>query len=156
MESTNIYNGLLPKLASHFIRLKDVYEKPFYDRYLIFLKWTKEEEDKVLDSMIQDIKFTDHYFLENDPSIDKTILVGKHAGKKTLSVMTNCQKEDLIDFINYILFRPGIYAGKEWKISEIFATWLSEGAPTLIEKESINEYLLVQIREKYNLLAANF
>ena len=54
MAKTNIYDGILPKLASHFIRLQDVYEEPFYDRYLIFLKWTKTDEEKILDSIISD------------------------------------------------------------------------------------------------------
>lgn len=132
MQKTNIYDGVLPKLASHYIRLQDVYEEPFYDRYLIFLKWTKADEEKILDSIIKDIKFTGNYFIENNPSIDKEIITGKYAGKKTLGVMTACSTSDLIDFFNYIIARPRLYAGKEWKISEIFATWLSEGAPTVI------------------------
>lgn len=132
LEKTNIYDGLLPKLASHFIRLQDVYDEPFYDRYLIFLKWAKVDEEKILDSIIKDIKFTGNYFIENNPSIDKAITTGKYAGKNTLTVMTACNTSDLIDFFNYIIARPRLYAGKEWKVSEIFATWLSEGAPTVI------------------------
>ena len=132
MEKTNIYDGVLPKLASHFISLQDVYEEPFYDRYLIFLKWTKDDEEKALDSIIKDIQFTGNYFMENNPSIDKVITTGKYKGKKTLTVMTACNTSDLIDFFNYIIARPRLYAGKEWKVSEIFATWLSEGAPTIL------------------------
>lgn len=134
MEKTNIYNGFFPKLASHFIRLQDVYEQPFYDRYLIFLNWTMTDEDKVMDTIIRDIRFTGNYFLETNPSIDKPISAGKYAGKKTLAVMTECNISDLIDFFNYIIARPRLYAGKEWKVSEIFATWLSEGAPTIVAK----------------------
>lgn len=132
MEKTNIYDGFLPKLASHFIRLQDVYEEPFYDRYLIFLKWTKNDEEKALDSIIKDIQFTGNYFIENNPSIDKAITTGKYKGKKTLTIMKDCSKTDLIDFFNYIIARPRLYAGKEWKVSEIFATWLSEGAPMIL------------------------
>lgn len=136
LHKTTIYDGMLPKLAAHFIRLKDVYEKPFYDRYLIFLEWTKEEEQEQIDSMVRDIRFTGKYFIENNPSIDKPIKNGKYAGKQTLTVMTECESADLVDFFNYVLARPRIYAGKEWKISEIFATWLSEGAPTVISDNS--------------------
>ena len=134
MAKTNIYDGILPKLASHFIRLQDVYEEPFYDRYLIFLKWSKDDEEKILDSIIKDIQFTGNYFIENNPSIDKTITTGKYAGKKTLTVMSECSKTDLIYFFNYIIARPRLYAGKEWKVSEIFATWLSEGAPMVLSE----------------------
>ncbi|MEO5946018.1 MAG: hypothetical protein ABIP79_04325 [Chitinophagaceae bacterium] len=132
LKKTNIYDGFFPKLASHFIRLQDVYDEPFYDRYLIFLKWTKADEEKILDSIIKDIIFTGNYFIENNPGIDKAITTGKYAGKKTLSVMTACNTSDLSDFFNYIIARPRLYAGKEWKVSEIFATWLSEGAPTVM------------------------
>lgn len=135
LNKTNIYEGILPKLAAHFIRLKDVYEEPFYDRYLIFLKWTQKEEQEQIDSMVRDIRFTGNYFIENNPAIDKPIINGKYAGKKTLSVMTECESADLLTFFDYVLARPAIYAGKEWKISEIFATWLSEGAPTIIKEK---------------------
>lgn len=132
MDKTNIYEGFLPKLASHFIRLQDVYEEPFYDRYLIFSKWSKADENKAIDTIIRDIKFTGNYFLENNPSMDVKITTGKYAGKKTFAVMTECNTSDLVDFFNYMIARPRLYAGKEWKVSEIFATWLSEGAPTVV------------------------
>jgi hypothetical protein len=34
---------------------------------------------------------------------------------------------------NYMIARPRLYAGREWKIAELFATWLSEGAPTVLK-----------------------
>lgn len=129
MGKTNIYDGLMPKLAAHFIRLKDVYDQPFYDRYLIFQKWTENEERTSIESMVKDIQFTGQYFIKNEPAIDKDITTGKFAGITTLSVMKNCKKEDLINFLNYIIYKPRIYAGQELKISEIFATWISEGTP---------------------------
>lgn len=106
MNKTNIYDGLIPKLAAHFIRLKDVYEQPIYDRYLVFQKWTHDEERSILDSMVKDIQFTGNYFINNDPSIDKNITQGKYAGSKTLSVMKNCKQDDLKSFLNYIIHRP--------------------------------------------------
>ena len=98
------------------------------------MKWTKTDEEKILDSIISDIKFTGNYFIENNPSMDKPITTGKYTGKKTLTVMTECSKTDLIYFFNYIIARPRLYAGKEWKVSEIFATWLSEGAPMVLSE----------------------
>lgn len=133
MDKTNIYYGQVAKLAGHFIRLQSVYEEPFYDRYLIFNKWTKDDEEKLLDSVIADIRFTGNYFLENDPSMNIEIKSGPYKGKKVLSVMTECQKNDVINFFDYIIARPRLYAGKTWKVSEIFATWVSEGAPTVIK-----------------------
>ncbi|MCB0776155.1 MAG: hypothetical protein KDB99_07505 [Chitinophagaceae bacterium] len=129
MDKTDIYYGRIPQLASFFIQFQDVYEQRFFDRYLVFLKWSEEEESRLMDSMAADIRFTGNYFLENDRSMDKVIQAGSYKGKNILSVMSACTKKDLQDFIDYILARPRLYAGKQWKVSEIFATWLDAGAP---------------------------
>jgi len=131
-DASMVYAGLLPKLASHFIQLQNVYEDRFYDRYIIFLSWTKVDEQKALDSIIKDIQFTGRYYLENDPSVDKEIQTGKYKGNKVLSQMTVCDNSILTEFLQYIIARPRLYAGRQWKVAEIFATWLSEGAPTVI------------------------
>ncbi len=133
MDKTNIYYGQIPQIASHFIRLQDVYEEPLFDRYSIFSYWTEADEKKVIDSMVADIKFTGKYFIENNPSIDKPINSGDYKGKKTLHVMAECKSADVIKFLDYVIARPRLYAGRDWKISEVFATWLSEGAPTVIK-----------------------
>jgi hypothetical protein len=134
MNKTTIFYGQVPKLASHFIQLQDVYEVPLYDRYLIFNNWTKEKEKTLIDSMVVDIKFTGNYFIQNDPSMDKLATSGQFKGNKTLSVMANCQPAYVKDFLDYMIARPRLYAGKKWKISEIFATWVSEGAPTVVKE----------------------
>lgn len=134
MEKANIYDGQVPKLASHFIRLQDVYETNLYDRYAVFLNWSKEDEDKILDSIVADIQFTGSYFLKENPDMDILIQNGDYKGQKTLHVMIKCKRKDVINFFDYILARPRNYAGKEWKVSEIFATWLSEGAPVVLKE----------------------
>jgi hypothetical protein len=40
---------------------------------------------------------------------------------------------DVKTFLKYVAARPTKYAGKPWKISEIFATRVVTGAPTVIE-----------------------
>ena len=129
MDRTNIYYGLIPKLAGHFIRLQNVYGQPFYDRYTIFLNWSEKDEQQVLDSLIADINFTGKYFMDNDPSMNQLITSGAYEGKKTLSVMISCKDDDIKKFLEFVIARPRSYAGKEWKVSEIFATWLINGAP---------------------------
>ena len=59
----------------------------------------------------------------------KDIFEQSYKGKKVLSVMIACKSSYVKDFMSYIIARPRLYAGKKWKISEIFATWLVEGAP---------------------------
>lgn len=135
MDKTNIWDGQIPKLASHFIQLQDVYENRFYDRYLIFINWTESQERSLLDSMVADIRFTGKYFQENDPSMDIILRSGKYKGKKILSVMIDCKTEDVTDFVDYVIARPKLYAGRQWKLSEVFATWLEAGAPAIIKEE---------------------
>jgi hypothetical protein len=134
VERAKIFNGNIVPLATHYIGLNDVYGEPLYNRSDIFSKWTKADEDRTLDSMIADIHFTANYFLENNPSMNVRIKSGKNEGKMVLNTMLTSKKADIIDFFEYMAVRPNLYAGREWKISEVFATWLSEGAPVVIKR----------------------
>jgi len=129
MDKTAIYYGRIVKLASYFIQLQDVYKNRFFDRYTVFLQWTEEDEKAIIDSMVRDIKFTGDYFLKSDTSKNMLIKKGTFNGKRVLDVMASCDPGFVTDFIDYLLIRPRQYAGREWKITEIFATWLIEGAP---------------------------
>lgn len=133
VEKPPVYNGQILKLASHFIRLQTVYETPLYDPYSIFYQWEKPDETALIDSMVADIKFTGTYFIQNNPSMDVLATKGPFKGKKTFYVMTECKPGYVKDFLDYMIARPRLYAGREWKISEVFATWVSEGAPTVIK-----------------------
>lgn len=133
MNKPAVYAGNMLRVASHYILLKDVYENPLYDRYTIFSQWTKNDEDRVMDSIVADIHFTGDYFLKNNPEMNIKIKSGKNQDKPVLNTMIACTKKDVIDFFAYMIARPSLYAGQEWKVSEVFATWLSEGAPTVIK-----------------------
>ena len=132
-EKTGIYYGQVPQLAAHFIELQNVYEQPLYDRYTVFYQWTETDERTLIDSIVQDIRFTGDYFMKNDPSMDKLINGGAYKGRKVLNVMTECREADVTDFIGYMIARPRLYAGRKWKVSEVFATWLANGAPAVLK-----------------------
>jgi hypothetical protein len=129
MVRTNIYYGLFPKLASHFIRLQDVYGNAFYDRYQVFREWSALDEDRLIDSIQKDIRVTGKYYLEKEPSMDLVVESGLYQGGKLLSLMAECNAGDVRRFLEYVIEHPRLYAGNEWKISEIFATWIKNGAP---------------------------
>jgi hypothetical protein len=128
-----IYYGNIPRLASHFIGLKNIYDNSFYDRYTVFSKWDKSNEEALLDSMVVDIHFCGDYFLTNSPSMNVKIASGKYKDKMVLNTMIVCGKGDITDFLEYMIARPRLYAGKEWKLCEVFATWLVSGAPTVVK-----------------------
>ena len=125
LDSTNIYYGRIPRLASHFIRLKDVYDNPFYDRYLVFNKWTPDDEQLAIDSMLADIRFTGNWMKENNSTQDIKVESGRYANRTVFEVMINCREQDLIDFLEYVLANPRNYAGGNWKATETFATWVT-------------------------------
>ena len=133
MNKTNIYFGQLPKIAAHFIQLHNVYDTPLYDPYTIFLQWAPVDENNLLDSMVTDIRFTGNYFLKEAPAMNAAVKSGDNKGKKVLDLMMACTKKNVMDFLDYIIARPRLYAGKEWKTAEIFATWLVEGAPKVVK-----------------------
>lgn len=127
----SVYNGYLIKLASYYILLQNVYEDSYYNRDEIFIKWSKDDEKAALDSMLADIKFTANYFLKEQPSLNVAVKGGRYDGKMVLNAMITSTLTDLTDFLDYIYVKPLLYAGSQWKISEVFATWLSSGAPTV-------------------------
>lgn len=134
IDRTPVYYKNIARLASYFIELQSVYEKPFYNRYDVFSHWDERDEKMVGDSLRADIRFTANYFLENNPEMNVKIKGGRYDGKMVLNTMKECSSEDVTDFLEYMIARPYLYAGRPWKISEIFATWLSVGSPTVIKK----------------------
>lgn len=128
-----VYRGEIINLAAQFIGLQDVYGTAMYDRYKVFTAWTKQDEERLLDSALADIRFTADYFLKNSPEMNIKIKSGSKEGKPVLNTMLTCTKQDILDFFRYIQARPRLYAGHEWKVSEIFATWLSEGGPVVLK-----------------------
>lgn len=132
MDKPVVYPGLIPRIAAHYIGLKDVYEKPLYNRYAVFSYWKQDMEERLLDTLVADIRFTGDYFLKNEPSMNVAIKSGPREGKLVLNTMISCTRKDVIDFLEYMIARPFVYAGTEWKASEVFATWLMEGGPTVV------------------------
>lgn len=126
------YIGQLTKIAAHSIRLQKVTEESFYNRGDVFLEWNKQKEIALLDSFVADIHFTGNYFKDNNPGMNKKISAGIFKDKMLFETMTNARREEVSNFLDYILARPLNYAGHDWKVSEIFATWLDAGAPTVI------------------------
>jgi hypothetical protein len=128
-----VYHGNIVQLASYYIGLQDVYERPLYDRYNVFYQWQKSDEETLIDSIVADIHFTANYFLTNNPDMNVKIKSGKNEGKPVLNIMIASGKKEVNDFLEYMIARPRLYSGHEWKVSEVFATWLSEGAPTVVK-----------------------
>lgn len=129
VKRTSVYEKYVIPVATHFTGLLNVYGERLYDRFLVFSGWTEKDEIRFMDSVRADIRFTGQYMLSNQPELDKVIASGPYKGQSTLYIMAEASNKDIEGFFRYVIANPRIYAGREWKISEIFATWLSEGSP---------------------------
>lgn len=128
------YHGLLFATGSHAIRLLRVEGDAFYDDAEMFTM-DKAREDALLDSLVGDIRYTGKAMVEQMPDNNPLIKDGRYAGKKLFDMMQVATRNDLKDFLRYIEARPAKYAGHDWKVSEIFATWVVGGAPTVVEEK---------------------
>jgi hypothetical protein len=91
------------------------------------------DELRLLDSMVNDIRFTGSEMLKQIPEQNKAIKGGIYDGKKLFDAMQAVTRNELELFLKYIIARPKNYAGNSWKISEIFATWMDGSTPTVVE-----------------------
>jgi hypothetical protein len=83
------------------------------------------EEDLIMSNAILAINECAEFTLELPaPS------TGLFAGQRIYDIMANVTKNDVSVFLGFVKAFPGKYIGKEWKISETFATWLINNAPT--------------------------
>jgi hypothetical protein len=82
---------------------------------------------------VSDIRFTGSEMLKQMPDYNKLVKGGIYDGKKLFDAMQAVKRSELELFLKYITARPKKYAGNNWKISEIFATWMDGATPTVVE-----------------------
>ncbi len=127
------HKGLLFLTGLHAISYTRVTEEQFYYGVDIFTM-DENREEALLDSMVADIRYTGKAMQEQMPDGNLLISEGDYKGKNIFGSMQEASKEELKEFLRYMVARPAKYAGHVWKISEIFATWVHSGAPRIMKK----------------------
>lgn len=127
-----VYDGLLLNVMNHALQFTNVYGLPFMKSTAIFTN-TKKDEENILDSMLSDIRYTANAMFQQMPEQNQIIKDGIYKGEKLFTAMLFAKRSELELFLKYIIARPKNYAGNSWKISEIFATWIDGGTPTVVE-----------------------
>ena len=127
-----VYDGLLLNVMNHAVQFTNVYGDYFMNSNAIFTN-TKKDELNIMDSMLNDIQFTGNAMLQQMPEQNQDIKTGIYAGQKLFVAMQAVKRNELEMFLKYVIARPKNYAGKNWKISEVFATWMAEGTPKVVE-----------------------
>jgi hypothetical protein len=124
------YKGQVFKLIQNDIYLQHVSEGAFYT-FAFPVFGDQNQESSVIDSLVADIKYTAREMLKQNNGQDRLIISGRFKNKKLFTAMQEITGNDMIDFLNYVIYRPSKYRGNDWKIAEIFATWMDAGAPTI-------------------------
>ncbi len=143
--SASIYKGLIFSLVQNAILITDVYgKKYFYKPQTISKIKSKADEDIIFQEMLDDIVFTAGE-MKKEQTFPK-ITEGKLAGQDGFVAMQNSTLEDIRHFITYMQAHPKKYRGATWSNAEIYATWISSGAPTTTA--SLAEQLLLNFNNK--------
>lgn len=58
---------------------------------------------------------------------------GRFKGKDLFTAMAISKDKDVRSFLRYVRKYPSKYQAQKWKFAEIYATWINEGAPTIME-----------------------
>lgn len=127
------YKGLLFDMSCKAIAFSSVEGNQFYDIEKPFSFKTAIEETEMLNKMVLDIRYTGKEMLKQMPNSNEVLKGGLYDGQKLFDKMQSMEVNDLIKFLKYIRARPSKYTGNNWKISEIFATWMTNETPTVIE-----------------------
>ena len=101
-----VYDGLLLNVMNHALQFINVHGLPFMKSNAMF---------------------------QQMPEQNQIIKDGIYKGEKLFTAMLFAKRSELELFLKYIIARPKNYAGNSWKISEIFATWIDGGTPTVVE-----------------------
>lgn len=111
-------------LARNRIHLTDVYGNK------LFADWDGSGSDqKMMEAFAEDIALVAQELQEEleGHAIDLDIFKGQNL----YEIMRDVDAQGVQYFVNYMASKPLIYRGEEWKISEVFATWVVAGAPLM-------------------------
>ena len=125
------YKSLLFDINRHAISMTTVDDNQFYHAANIF-QLDQRTEKELLDSMAADIRFTGALMKKQMPEQNQIIQGGIFHRKKLFDAMGTTTRDELEEFLKYIVARPERYAGNTWKLSEIYATWMINKTPQVI------------------------
>jgi hypothetical protein len=124
---------LTQSLAAKAVFLKDVYDDSLCTFLPVIFDWNVTQEETLMLRLTKDIQETGKAMKAQQDGQQQKIVGGIFDDKNLFDAMEKVQTTHVKAFLKYMIARPNIYAGSCWKISEIFATWMVSGTPTIIE-----------------------
>lgn len=130
----NIYHGLLFDLYVNGIVFLDNSRQPIVTLEQVLSATDDGIENRALAAMV----VAGHEVVEFTRDMKQQVSHGKWAGKTLTPILEQSAPEDYRVFLRFVRDYPGKYIGKQWKISETYATWLINDAP-LSNAETLDE-----------------
>ena len=127
-----VFTGNLFNVIRHGITLQDVEGQTIAGITEVLRIRSKQEEQVTLEKLAADVRYTG-LEMSKQGGADMTITSGIYSGKTVFGCMQATNVSQVEQFLEYIIARPDKYAGNTWKFSEIMATWMFNGAPTVIK-----------------------
>lgn len=139
MPSESLWNSTIFNIMSKGIMFTatDDEERPLLHFHTSLYELTKPEtENRLIEDMVKDIRQTAAILKEQGD--DQNVLIegsgNTYSGRYLFDVMADVTEADVREFLRYAEARPFHYMGGNWKISEVFATWVYSGAPRAVPK----------------------
>lgn len=127
------YDGKLFNAIRHNITINSIQGDLIANLNIVMQQKTEDDEMAVLVKLHEDVKFTGKVMNDENNNQNMLITDGVFKNQKLFTAMQAITVADVKNFLQYINARPEKYAGHSWKFSEIMATWMAAGAPTVIQ-----------------------
>lgn len=121
-------NDILFNLSRYAISFLDVEEKIITSPSFVFEKWNDSKEDSIIKVMKEDVIYTAKKMIEASDNQNIKITKGNFEGKMLFDAMQQITNSDIKNFLRFAYFKKHLYWGNQWKISEVVATWIMNGA----------------------------
>ena len=125
-----VIDTLFFKLARNDINFKTLEDSIFYDRNSMLKAPESYPTQQLLAAMAKDIRLTGKEMMAQGNSQDMEIVTGLYMGKKLFAMMQNATVDDVLNFMRDVYAKPDKYKAHLWKVSETFASWVINGAPS--------------------------
>jgi hypothetical protein len=116
------------QLGRYHIELTTVTDSLLYEADEALQQWNLAKTNAVIKAIQKDLSFTVSAMREQRDNQDKTITTGRFKGRQVFDVMATASTTDIQQFLSFLYAYKHLYWGKQWKASEVYATWLMNGA----------------------------
>lgn len=132
IEANKTRKDVFYKLARNGISFKSVSGDILFEANNNLADWEEDETERLIITFSKDIQYTGKAMLDQKDQQQQIIVGGDFNGKNLFTAMQEITEPNVLDFLKYVWARPEKYAGQTWSISEVFATWMTNGTPKII------------------------